>query len=145
MNKHTKLAILIAPLLLVIGYIGSDYFIQYQSEQDKLFQLVPDGSCDILAQNCVLKSGEFKVNVFDKDGVTTVNTTFPLDSAILFMVEQDDKTIAYPLKMADSPYYWNSSTPLRKRLITGEKQKLRLIATIKGGQYISEFYSQVAN
>jgi len=45
--------------------------------------------------------------------------------------------------MKKSPYYWRSNTPLGDLLANkGDSYKLRLIAKIKGGQYISEFYTQ---
>ena len=45
--------------------------------------------------------------------------------------------------MIDNPYYWQSPTPLRESISAqGEKYKLRVIANIKGGQYIAEFYTQ---
>ena len=49
----------------------------------------------------------------------------------------------YPLGMKKSPYYWRSNTPLGGLLANkGDSYKLRLIAKIKGGQYIGEFYTQ---
>ena len=143
MNRHTKLAILVAPFLLIAGYIASDFYIDYQAKQNRVFTLSPFGHCDVINQKCILKSGDFEVNVFDKQGLTTVNATFPLDSATLFLVNSSKDVQAYPLGMSDSPYYWQHKTPLRSLIPNkGDKVKLRLIAKIKGGQYISEFYSQ---
>ncbi|MCP3675568.1 MAG: hypothetical protein GY829_14020, partial [Gammaproteobacteria bacterium] len=87
MNRHTKVAIFVAPILIVLGYIGSDFYMDQKASEKKVFSLSLDGTCDVLAEKCILKSGEFEVNVFDKDGITTVNTTFPLDSATLFLVD----------------------------------------------------------
>ena len=140
MNKHTKLAIFVAPVLIILGYASSDFYMEYKAGEDKLFSLVVDGSCDILAETCILKAGEFEVNIFDRNGVTTVNSTYPLDSATLFLVETDNSSTAYPLGMSDSAYYWRSPTPLRENIQTvSNSQKIRLIANIKGGKYISEF------
>jgi len=143
MNKHTKLALIVAPFLAIFGFIGADFYEENNASQDKTIQLIPEGHCDIINQNCVLKSGEFKVNVADHNGVTEVNSTFPLDSATLFLVDKNDHMTPYPLGMQKSPYYWRSNTELRKLTrIKGQSYKLRLIAKIKGGQYISEFYTQ---
>ena len=142
MNKHSKLAILIAPILAVIGYIAADYYEEYQAKQEKIFQLVSDTPCYILAHKCVLKAGEFKVSIYDEHGVTTVNSTFPLDDATLFLVNSHDQGHPYPLSMKDNPYYWQSKTPLRAQLEQqGKTQKVRLIASIKGGKYLAEFYT----
>lgn len=143
MNRHTKIAFMIAPILAVIGYIGADYYKENQASDEKIIQLVPYGHCDIINESCILKAGEFEVNVFDKKGITTVNSTFPLDSATLFLVDKDNNPTQYQLGMIESPYYWHTKT--RLRALVGEKgksHKIRLIANIKGGRYISEFYTQ---
>ncbi len=143
MNKHTKLAFMVAPILAVIGFIAADYYEENEASQVKIVQLAPEGHCDIANKNCVLISGDFKINVSDEAGVTEVNSTFPLDSATLFLVDKSDKMTAYPLGMKKSPYYWRSNTPLGDLLANpGDSYKLRLIAKIKGGQYIGEFYTQ---
>jgi len=143
MNKHTKLALIVAPFLAIFGFIGADFYEENNADKDKIIQLIPVGHCDIRNNNCVLKSGEFKVNVSDHDGVTEVNSTFPLDSATLFLVDKSDHMTPYPLGMQKSPYYWRSDTELHNFISSkGQSYKLRLIAKIKGGQYISEFYTQ---
>jgi len=143
MNRHLKVAFMVAPFLALLGYIGADYYNENEAAKSKIIQLVPEGHCDIINQSCVLKSGEFKVNISDDAGVTEVNSTFPLDSATLFLVDQSDKMTPYPLGMQKSPYYWQSPTHLRSVVSNkGDSYKLRLIAKIKGGQYISEFYTQ---
>jgi len=143
MNKHKKLAIFIAPILVVIGYIASDYFIEHQAAEQKLFHLQTDGRCDIIKSECVLSAGDFKLNIFDKAGFTTVNSTFPLDAVTLFLVNDENIASTFPLNKVESAYYWHMKTPLRDNLSqAGSKQKLRIIANVKGGQYISEFYTQ---
>lgn len=140
MNKHTKLALLIAPLLILGGYIASDLYVENQAEKTRIFQLESSGNCDVINKSCILKSGEFEVNIYDEEGITTVNSTFPLDTATLFLVNKDEEVTVHPLGMQDSPYYWKSPTSLRQLASTkGAKYKLRIIANIKGGQYISEF------
>lgn len=134
---------MVAPFLAILGYIGADFYKENQAQQSKVIQLVPEGHCDVINQSCILASGEFKINVSDEAGVTEINSTFPLDSATLFLVDQSDKMTPYPLGMQKSPYYWQSPTQLRSLASSkGDSYKLRLIAKIKGGQYISEFYTQ---
>lgn len=133
---------MVAPILALIGYIAADYYEEDQAEKEKVIQLVPFGDCDVLNQQCILKAGDFELNVFDKDNLTTVNSTFPLDSATIFMVDKNNQPTAYPLGMIQSPYYWHTKTDLRKLIgDSGQRYKLRLVANIKGGRYISEFYT----
>ena len=146
MNRHTKVALMVAPFLILGGYIASDFYIENQAQQQRIFNMVPFGHCDVINQKCILKSGDFEVNIYDENGSTTLNSTFPLDSATLFLVNNENEMSPYPLGMNDSPYYWQSPTPLREKISAkGEKYKLRVIANIKGGQYIAEFYTQTVN
>ncbi len=145
MNKHLKAAFMVAPFLAVLGYVGADYYNENQAAKEKIIQLAPEGDCDIINKSCVLSSGEFKINISDEEGITEVNSTFPLDSATLFLVDQANKMTPYPLGMQKSPYYWRSKTELRSLVSNkGDRYKLRLIAKIKGGQYISEFTTHTA-
>jgi hypothetical protein len=146
MNKHTKLAFLIAPILALGGYIMSDIWVENDAQQNRVFQMAPEQFCDVLAGKCVLLSDDFKINIYDENGKTTINSTFPLDTATLFLVDANDQAIPYQLQMSDSPYYWFRQTPLREKISNkGDTHKLRIIATVKGGKYISEFYTQTAN
>lgn len=143
MNRHQKIAFFVAPFLVLGGYILSDMYMEYKAQQSRIFELAPKGHCDIVNEKCVLQSGDFKVNISDKDGITTVNSTFPLDDATLFLVDGNQAVTSYRMGMKESPYYWHRETEIGKRLASkGQKQKLRIIASIKGGKYISEFYSQ---
>lgn len=143
MNKHRRTAFLVAPILAVLGYIAADYYAESQAAEDKLIQLVPFEDCDIINQQCILKAGEFEVNVFDKNNLTTVNATFPLDNATLFLVDKNNTATPYALGMIQSPYYWHAETNLRELIgNSGQSYKLRIILNIKGGRYISEFYTK---
>lgn len=143
MNKHKRTAFLVAPILVVLGYIAADYYAESQAAEDKLIQLVPFGDCDVLNHKCILKAGEFEVNIFDKNNLTTINSTFPLDSATLFLVDKNNTATPYALGMVQSPYYWHGKTNLREVIAhSGQSYKLRIILNIKGGRYISEFYTK---
>lgn len=144
MGKQSKLALFIAPFLLLGGYIASDYWLEYKAQQNRVFALEPVGTCELVNKKCVLSSGDLEVNVYEENGKTWVNATFALDSAVLFLVDEQNEATAYPLSMGDSPFYWNSETPLKSYLNKpGDSYKLRLIATIKGGRYIGEFVIRV--
>ncbi|WNC68662.1 hypothetical protein RI845_00600 [Thalassotalea nanhaiensis] len=146
MNKHTKLAFMVAPILAIGGYIASDFWIEDKANETRIFEMAPESSCDVLGGKCVLLANDFKLNIFDDNGKTTINSTFPLDTATLFLVDSNNEATPYQLQMSDTPYYWFRQTPLREKISAkGDTYKLRIIATIKGGKYISEFYTQTAN
>lgn len=143
MNRHTKLAILLAPFLILGGYVLSDMYLEDKASDLRLYNMQPYGHCDVINQKCILQSGEFEINVMHENGVTTVNSTFPLDTATLFTVDKANNPTIYQLGMKDSPYYWKRETPLGNLIPNkGDKQKLRFIGEIKGGKYIAEFYTQ---
>ena len=139
MNKHTKLAIFVAPFLAVGGYILSDMYVENQAQELRIFNLKQEGNCNVIAKDCVLSAGDFKINVYDENGVTFINATYPLDKATLFLVDKNNQATSYPLAIKENAYYWGQNTPLSQS--SDSKQKVRLIAQIKGGQYISEFYT----
>jgi hypothetical protein len=143
MNKHTKTAILVAPILAILGFALADLWEESGAQEVRAFELVPFGHCDVSNQKCILKSGEFEVNVMDDKGITTVNSTYPIDTATLFLVDKDNQATPFPLGMKDSPYYWKRKTPLGSLVANkGASYKLRLILEIKGGKYFTEFYTQ---
>jgi hypothetical protein len=145
MNRHTKLALMVAPFLILGGFIASDFYMEHEADKLKIITLAPVGGCDVLNKKCILKSNEFEVSVYDENGITTVNSTFPLDTATFFTVDENDVPTVYPLGMKDSPYYWKNHTDLRNLVSNkGDKYKLRLVASIKGGQYIAEFHTQTS-
>ncbi len=147
LNRHTKVAIIVAPILMILGFAASDLWVENKAMKVRFYTLeAVDGKCDVLAKDCVLQSGEFQVNVYVQDGITTLNTTFPLDTATLFLVDEQGESSIYRMGMKDSPYYWYQKTPLEETAkAVGSKQKMRLVATIKGGQYISEFVSETGS
>jgi hypothetical protein len=145
MNRHTKLAFFLAPFLIIGGYVLSDLYLEDKAKEIKLYELQTKGDCDVLNRQCVLSAGEFEISVFHEKGITTVNSTFPLDTATLFLVDEKDQSTPYRLGMKDSPYYWKRETPLGTLVANqGDRYKLRLIAEIKGAKYIAEFYTQTA-
>lgn len=144
MNRHTKTALFVAPILLLLGWALMDMWMENEAQQTRFYQLTPEaGTCDVKARKCILRSGDFKLSLYLDKGRTTLNSTFPLDTATLFLVDKHDQATVYRMGMKESAYYWFQTTPLTKVLQrAGSEQKLRLVATVKGGQYIAEFISK---
>lgn len=140
MNKHTKMALFVAPFLMIGGFIASDFWIENQAAEKRVFALKPKGACELVSKQCVLSSGDLEINVYHQEGKTWVNSTWALDSAMLFLVDANGKASPYPLAMGDNPYYWWQQTPLAQYLLSpGDSYTLRIIASIKGGRYVGEF------
>ena len=144
MNHHKKIAWLVVPFLMIGGFVLSDVYLAHQAEEPRVFSLIPQGKCNVSQNACVLKSGEFEINLGDHNGISSINSTFPLDRATLFIVDTTGNTTAYRLGMKDSPYYWYQKTMLSENLKLESVQRLRVIVEIKGGSYIAEFYTESA-
>jgi len=144
LNRHVKTALFVAPIMIILGWAASDIWMESQAMKSRIFELeVENGVCDVMSKECVLTSKDFKINVYEENGLTTINSTFPLDTATLFIVDQQDNATTYRMGMKDSAYYWYQKTDLASLLQQpGSTHKLRLIVTIKGGQYFVEFDSK---
>lgn len=142
MNKHTKLALFVAPLLAVIGWIGSDMWLASQSPKDQFYALQAEADyCDITAKNCILQAGKLRLSVYLEGEKTVVNATLPLDDATLFVVDEQN-VIPYRLGILSTPYYWYQHTSLNERLATqGSQTTFRIIATYQSNKYAGEFVS----
>lgn len=148
MNKHTKMALFVAPFLAVIGWIASDIWVESQALKNSFFTLEAEaGYCDVMAKKCILHADELKISVYQEQGRTVLNSTLPLDTATFFLVDDEvtegkKQAQAFQMGMKQSPYYWYQTTGFAdKNAEQGSKQTFRIIATIKGAKYIGEFVS----
>lgn len=141
MNKDKKLAIILAPLLLVGGYIASDQYIEYKDNEARMFQLTPVGECAIFTGDCILESGDMQINITDKKGTTKINTSFPVDTVVISIVLKDTKEIVYGLDKANDPQYWEKETNIRAAAKSNSVGKYRVFIKRKGSTYLSEFSS----
>lgn len=143
MNKHTKLAIFIAPLLLVGGYIASDAYLEHKANEPKIFQLSTAGLCDLLGKGCLQQSGEMQALITDENGITKVNTSFPVDSvAISLVFPNGDETVYGLEKDNKNPQFWKRQTDIRQTLLDNSPstaQKMRILVKMKGNMYLNEF------
>ncbi len=140
MNRDKKLAIILAPFLLVGGYVISDLYVESRENETRLYPLQPSGDCRMFSADCILESGDMQVNITDRDGVTQGNTSFPVDSVAISLVYNDGQEVIYGLEQAANPQYWSRQTEIRKALTVDKTAaQLRLVVTRKGSTYFSEF------
>ncbi|MGJ8692080.1 MAG: hypothetical protein ACSHW0_06325 [Thalassotalea sp.] len=141
MNKHNKLALFIAPFLIVIGYIASDYYVE-STQEYKVIPLTLTGACQ-LQQECLFTAGDLKLNIYQQQEQTIVNATHALDSVLLFVVkEEQGLEVSQPFQLTnrDSQFYWQADLGLQK--YSDQPNKIRLIAELQGNRYISEFLAK---
>lgn len=142
MNKHTKMAIIIAPFLIVGGYIAADYYAQEQDKSKNIFQLSLEGQCDLTRNPCILSNTQLTLTLSDRDGVTKIDSDHPLEEVILSFVNDYNKEIRYKMKSDESQQYWQAKTEASSLLSQSAELKMRLISIVNNGYYFSEFYSR---
>jgi len=140
MNKHNKIALYVAPFLIIGGYVLTDFYLIEEAAEQRVYELKSDGNCDVLNKSCILSAGDFKVSVYDQDGTTFINGTHPLSSAVLFVLNQDDEGSVYKMTMDNnSLYYWKAETKINDLLHSIPSVKLRIIVEMNGDEYYQEF------
>lgn len=141
MNRHTKIAIFIAPFLVVGGYIAADYFAQEQTKSKNLFALTLDGRCNLLSSPCIVKNKQLTVTLSNKHNITKIESSRPLEKVLLSFVDKDKKETHYQMKAAANKQHWHSETLALPLLKQSPELKIRLIGFVNKGYYFSEFYS----
>jgi len=144
MNKQIKLALFIAPFLIVGGYIASDQYVSYQANKGQLFNLTLQDECHLFTGDCILKSGDMLINITDEKGATKVNSSYPADKVALSLVSVKNKETIYELEKAENFQYWQRDTAIRHAHLTEQSLKsLRVMVKIKGDLYLSELDASV--
>lgn len=141
MNRDKRLAIILAPFLLVGGYVVSDQYIESKANEPKIFALSTIDECKMFTGDCILQSGDMKINITDENGFTKSNTSFPVDTVAISLVYNDGKEVIYGLEKADnSAQYWERKTDIRTSITqSGTASILRVVVNRKGSSYFSEF------
>ncbi len=142
MHKHTKMAIVIAPFLIVGGYIAADYYAQEQDKSKNLFQLSLEGQCDLTKNPCILSNAQLTLTLSDQYGVTRIESNHPVEEMILSFVNDYNKEIRYKMKSDENQQNWQAKTEASSLLSQSSELKMRLISIVNKGYYFSEFYSR---
>lgn len=145
MNRHTKLAIILAPFLAIGGYIATDYYAKIQSETERFLKLAPQGECYILKDECKLGNGKFMISLAEKNGAIHLATTHPIDHAVISLVSGSSGTNPnieneklYQLKQNKNRLNWTLDTRLTDTPKLDAINTLRLLITIKKTSYLAE-------
>ncbi len=141
MNRHTKMAIFIAPFLVVGGYIAADYYEQYQEKNRNIFELSLEGHCKLSQRPCILKNKQLTLKLSDKNNITTINSNHPLEEILLSLIDTNNQEIRYKMKADEKRQVWQSETQASSLLKQTPQLKIRLISIVNNGYYFSEFYS----
>lgn len=140
MNKHTRVAVILAPFLAIGGYIASGYYLDEKVREPRLLTLNQEAACDMSTIPCVLKATGLTFQLSHQNGQTTVTSSVGMATVTIAFVKSDGTEAAYPLTPADRKKTWTSATQYEQiRLASGLDTTIRLAATIENLTYIHQF------
>ena len=138
MNKHSKLAIIIAPFLAIGGYIATDYYDKYQTDKKRYHNITVQGKCDIDTGPCLLEGAGLTLEYTIKGDITNIESNYPLGSAAIGISNNgDDKP--FNLIPQDDRKNWTINTANYKQSLSTNEMAIRLVVTAKGHTFFSEF------
>jgi len=140
MNRHVKLAIMIAPFLAIGGYIATDYYDKYQNDKKRYHNLKVEGKCNIDTGPCLLKGAGLILEYTIQGELTNIEANYPLGSAAIGMkVSENDKP--FNLKPKTDKKNWSISTSTYKHPAAINSDAVRIVVTAKDHTFFSEFSS----
>jgi hypothetical protein len=143
-SKHVITALIVTPILSLIGYFAADYYVSERPQQAKAgesYQLVQLPNCRYASGKCVLKNGDFKVVITgdaEENGglYLRLESEFALDDVYVSVVPEADTDEA-PMQMkslSDDRKNWQVSMFVPNAI----EQSLRLVVTTDGAVYYAE-------
>lgn len=120
-NKHVIAALIITPILSVLGYFAVDHLVAekpHAARSGESYELAPRSSCRYTSGHCALVNGEFKLDIegrYADNGTLalTLRSTHPLQGGRVAVVDQPD-AVAEPVALVatdDSQQAWRAVVP----------------------------------
>jgi hypothetical protein len=143
-NKHFIVALLVAPVLSIIAYLGTDLALSekpHAAKKGEAYKLLSKSNCRYTSGLCDMENGEFKIQ-FRSERVTsehlhlTLSSKLPLQGIKLSLVEDLEAT-GTPLEMQrldDSDLKWSLTLPAP----TSDENWLRVAAQANDTYYYGD-------
>lgn len=142
MNRHTKVAIVIAPFLAIGGFIAADYYGNYKAAQETIIhQLKVEGECKLEQNQCTLSGGGLVLKLSNSNGITQVLSNHPLERAVISEVGTSGDN-PRQLSTNEERLEWQIEKEKYTATPGHSENKLRFVATVKNQIFISEFSNQ---
>ena len=141
-NKHVVIAMIVAPILSVLAWIGVG---QISGEQPKVaepgqsYPLVEKSNCRYASGACDLENAEFKVRLTLQEGVDgpefVLSSSHALEGVVLAVSAADDKAAPVAMRVSDGQ-------GLQWRMAIGTvpqaQERIRLVARAAGSSYFAD-------
>ncbi|MCK6265287.1 hypothetical protein KP803_18640 [Vibrio sp. ZSDE26] len=120
-NKHLVVAMLVAPILSIVAYLGTDMALSekpHAAKKGEAYKLLSKSNCRYTSGLCDMENGEFKIQ-FRSESVTdtqlflSLSSKLPLQGIKLSLVDDQDAA-GTPVNMQpldDSELNWNVELP----------------------------------
>lgn len=143
-NTHVVIALIVTPLLAILGYFATDFIISEQPKRASKggqYPLVAQPGCRHASGGCTLKNGNFKLHISgetlaDDSLVITLTSDFPLQQANMSVVSNAaERKKPSALRLADPAtgrWLWQT------RVAEPEQQILRVAVVSEGAVYYAE-------
>jgi hypothetical protein len=108
-NKHFIIALLIAPILSLIAYFGTDMALSekpHAAKEGESYKLISKSNCRYTSGLCDMENGDFKVK-FRSEKLTqdslelSLHTAYPLEGVKLSVVDSQEQN-AQPIDMTQT-------------------------------------------
>ena len=120
-NKHIIIAMLVAPILSIVAYVGTDLALSekpHAAQEGQDYKLVSKSNCRYTSGLCDMANGEFKVkfrseSLTDDELKLSLTSSFPLEWIKLSLVDRQGE-LGTPVNMQradDSGKLWNITLP----------------------------------
>ena len=140
MNRHTKLALVIAPFLAIGGYGATDYYMRNKTHDEQLLKLNLDGNCNLTSQPCILTADQISIELHHSGKDTLLTTTFPLDLVTVSFTDADGTESIHHMIPDEFRLQWHASTDFAElQRNSGGPVTVRLGAIYNNLKYLHEF------
>ncbi|WP_339668943.1 hypothetical protein [Dasania marina] len=143
-NKHVITALIVTPILAVLGYFATDYLVSEQPHKavkGGSYELVQLPNCRYASGQCELKNGNFHIRVRGsaEEGASLllhIESEFPLNEAMVSVVNNTSDEGEPKLMQLDSDD--GKAWLIRLHVDQPESQILRIVVSSEGSVYYAE-------
>lgn len=142
-NKHVVVAMLVAPVLAIIGWYAVDYFLAeppHVAQPGASYRLVAKPNCRYESSQCDLENGNFKLTL-RSTGVTADTVTvdlqsrFPLQQASIGFIDESPDVLPTGMVSTDpGATFWSAALALP----SSDASTIGIAVKAQGATYYAE-------
>jgi hypothetical protein len=140
MNRHVKIALIMAPVLGLVSYGITGYFQPKQEQKKGDYELSMAGECRPSDNSCVMKAGKFEIKLIStiKKGKRqlAVISNQPVSLLSMALAPDNNEFTQFEMMKSDDKKYWQVALKSEQEL-TGFNT-FRLAAHSKDSNYFIE-------